>query len=150
MEFTRFHRLSTHFLFYKSLLHKCATNRCDSTFFFERNSRGPGCGGDTGFTDDTRYEIHVEQQRDAQVVGSFPLLQDFAAFVYNQVHQEQTKLWRPSRLFHKSVFQQCTIAPSMQGVTREQFHNDTEHSSRRKVRVAAEDDIQFITASSLR
>ena len=38
----------------------------------------------------------------------------------------------------------------MQGVTREQFHNDTEHSSRRKVRFAAEDDIQFIIASSQR
>ena len=48
------------------------------------------------------------------------------------------------------LFQQCTIAPIMQGVTRDQLHNDTEHSSRKKVRFAAEDDVQFIAASSQR
>ena len=84
----------------------------------------------------------------AQVVGPFPLLQDFAAPVYNQVHQEQ--IVETIEVIPQERFQQCTIAPIMQGVTREHFHNDKEHSSRRKVRFAAEDDIQFITASSLR
>ena len=30
---------------------------------FSRNSRSSGCGADTGFTDDTQYELHVDQQR---------------------------------------------------------------------------------------
>ena len=47
-------------------------------------------------------------------------------------------------------FQQCTIGPTMQVVTREQFHNDVEHTPRRKVRFATEDDVQFIAASSRR
>ena len=67
---------------------------------------------------------------DAQVFGSFLHLQDFAAPVYNQIHQGQIV-----------GFQQCTIAPISQDVTREHFQNDTEHSSRRKVRFATEDDV---------
>ena len=47
-------------------------------------------------------------------------------------------------------FQQCTIAPTMQVVTREQFHNDVEHTPRKKVHFATKDDVQFITASSRR
>ena len=46
--------------------------------------------------------------------------------------------------------QQCTIAPTMHVVTREQFHNDVEHPPRRKVRFATEDDIQIIADSSRR
>ena len=37
----------------------------------------------------------------------------------------------------------------MQAVTREPFHNDAEHSPRRRVRFATEEDVQFIAASSL-
>ena len=38
----------------------------------------------------------------------------------------------------------------MQVVTREQFHNDVEHTPRKKVHFATKDDVQFITASSRR
>ena len=47
-------------------------------------------------------------------------------------------------------FQQCAIAPTVQVVTREQFHNDVEHTPRRKVHFATEGDVQFIDASSRR
>ena len=36
----------------------------------------------------------------------------------------------------------------MQVGTREQFHNDVEHTPRRKVCFATEDDVQFMAASS--
>ena len=36
----------------------------------------------------------------------------------------------------------------MQVVTREEFHDDVEHTPRRKVRFATTDDVQFIAASS--
>ena len=59
-------------------------------------------------------------------------------------------MWRPSRCFHKIVFKQCTIAPIMQVATREQFHNDVEHTPRTKIRFATEDDVQIIADSSRR
>ena len=40
--------------------------------------------------------------------------------------------------------------PTMQVVTREQFHSDVKHTPRREVRFATEDDVQFIAASSRR
>ena len=46
--------------------------------------------------------------------------------------------------------QQCTIAPIMQVVTREQFHNEVEHTPQRKVRFATEDDVQIIAETSRR
>ena len=76
---------------------------------------------------------------DAQVFGSFLHLQDFAAPVYNQIHQEQ--IVETIDVIPQERFQQCTIAPISQDVTREHFQNDTEHSSRRKVRFATEDDV---------
>ena len=44
----------------------------------------------------------------------------------------------------QDLVQQCTIAPIGQVVTREHFHNYVEHTPRRKVRFANEDDVQII------
>ena len=49
------------------LLGDVAAHECNEVFqppvIFSRNSRGSGCGADTGFTDGTHYELHVDQQR---------------------------------------------------------------------------------------
>ena len=125
-------------------------------------------------TDLVNPQISITTDGALQVIDSFPLLEDFAAPVYNQVHQEQIVATPQAQVIVQEIpevyvvertqeqtvetievipqerFQQCTIAPPMQVVTREQFHNDTEHSPRRKVRFATEDDVQFIAASSRR
>ena len=68
---------------------------------------------------------------------------------FSVVERIQEQIVETIEVIPQECFQQCTVAPTMQVVTREQFHNDTGHSPRRKVRFATEDDVQFIAASSL-
>ena len=97
-------------------------------------------------------QISITAVEASQVVGSFPLSEDFAAPVYKQIQQEQIVATPQAQVIVQEIpevsvveriqeqivetievipqerFQQCTIAPTMQVVTREQFHNDVEHT----------------------
>ena len=66
------------------------------------------------------------------------------------VERIQEQIVETIEVIPQEHFQQCTIAPTMQVVTREQFHSDVEKTPRRKVPFATEDDVQFIAASSRR
>ena len=104
----------------------------------------------------------VHQEQIASTVQAQIIVQEILKFLVVERIQEQiveTSVNRDTtclavqeipEVYVVERIQQCTIAPIVQVVIREQFHNDVERTPRRKVGFATEDDVQILADSSRR